>query len=219
MVQLHHVFAGYGKDSPALHDLTFKLEKGEFVFLTGPSGAGKTTLLRILYGDVRPAAGQVLVGGRNLGRIPPREIPYLRRTIGVVFQDFQLLPHRTVFDNVALPLEIRSFPQREIHRRVTGILKVVGLAHRMEAPAEKLSGGEQQRTAIARAIVGEPSLVLADEPTGNLDDALAAEIMELFERINFKGSSVIVATHNRWLLQEYPRRTLTLDKGRLEAES
>ncbi|MBI2891211.1 MAG: cell division ATP-binding protein FtsE [Nitrospirae bacterium] len=219
MVQLFHVSAGYGKDTPALSEISFSLDKGEFAFLTGPSGAGKTTLLRILYAALRPASGQVLVGGRNLARIRQSEIPYLRRMIGVVFQDFHLLSRQTVFENVALPLEIRGFPKREVHRRVASILKLVGLGHRSQARAEQLSGGEQQRTAIARAIVGEPALVLADEPTGNLDDALAGEIMELLDRINFKGATVVVATHNRWLLQQYPRRTLTLEHGRLVGDT
>ncbi|MBZ0274236.1 ATP-binding cassette domain-containing protein, partial [bacterium] len=179
MIRMYHVTKNYGKGSPALFDVTCHIKKGEMIYLTGPSGAGKTTFLRLIYADEVPTQGQVLIGGRNIAKLRESSIPYLRRNIGVVFQDFKLLVGRTVFDNVALTLEVLGLPRREISRRVHDALGAVGMSAKADAHPRELSGGEQQRAAIARALVGDPTIVLADEPTGNLDPELAGEILEL----------------------------------------
>ena len=215
MIELFGVSKAYAGQAPALADVSLSVRKGEFVFLTGPSGAGKTTLLRLLFAAERPTSGQILVNGRNLTRLPAREIPYLRREIGVVFQDFKLLPTRTVFDNVALPLEVAGAPVKEIRRKVALVLRAVSLSHRMFARPPALSGGEQQRVAIARAIVNDPVVLLADEPTGNLDPDLSLEIMGLLFDIHARGTTVIVATHDRTLINRFHHRVITLDHGRL----
>jgi cell division transport system ATP-binding protein len=215
MIELFGVSKAYAGETPALADVSLSVRKGEFVFLTGSSGAGKTTLLRLLFAAERPTAGQILVNGRNLTRVPAREIPYLRREIGVVFQDFKLLPARTVFDNVALPLEVAGAPAREVRRKVALILRAVSLSHRMFARPPALSGGEQQRVAIARAVVNDPVVLLADEPTGNLDPDLSLEIMGLLFDIHARGTTVVVATHDRTLINRFHHRVITLDHGRL----
>ncbi len=215
MIELFGVSKAYAGETPALADVSLSVRKGEFVFLTGSSGAGKTTLLRLLFAAERPTAGQILVNGRNLTRVPAREIPYLRREIGVVFQDFKLLPARTVFDNVALPLEVAGAPTREVRRKVALILRAVSLSHRMFARPPALSGGEQQRVAIARAVVNDPVVLLADEPTGNLDPDLSLEIMGLLFDIHARGTTVVVATHDRTLINRFHHRVITLDHGRL----
>ncbi len=215
MIEIFGVTKAYAGEAPALSDVGLSIHKGEFVFLTGPSGAGKTTLLRLLFAAERPTAGRIVVNGRDLTRLPPRHVPALRREIGVVFQDFKLLPTRTVFDNVALPLEVAGMPARELRRKVAHVLRAVGLSHRMFARPPALSGGEQQRVAIARAIVGDPAVLLADEPTGNLDPDLSLEIMALFFAIHARGTTVVVATHDRSLINRFHHRVLTLDRGRL----
>ena len=178
MIQMFHVTKAYPGDPPALVDVNLMVEKGEFVFLTGPSGAGKTTLLRLVFCAEPATRGQILVGGRNVARIRQASIPFLRRNIGVVFQDFKLLPHRTVLDNVALALDVLGVPRDEARQRVNRMLKLVGLQHKTESLPLKLTGGEQQRVVIARALVNDPALLLADEPTGNLDPDLTQEIIE-----------------------------------------
>ena len=212
-VRLYHVSKSYLAGQLALRDVTLEIAKSEFVFLTGPSGAGKTTLLRLLFAAERPSEGQALVLGRNVGRLPESAIPALRRRIGVVFQDFKLLPRRTVEENVRIALDVVGVPPREARARAFAMLKQVGLQHRRHQRPLALSGGEQQRVAIARALVNEPDLLLADEPTGNLDPDLTLEILELISGAAARGTTVVVATHDQSILQRYRRRTLRLEAG------
>lgn len=215
MIQLYHVYKRYPNGVEALNDVNLRLHESEFVFLSGPSGAGKTTLVKILLGYERPTSGQVLVNGRNLAVLSEGSIPYLRRNIGVVWQDFKLLNSRTVFDNVSISLEILGLRPKEIQRRVTQILEVVGLESYATARPQMLSGGEQQRVAIARALVNEPAILLADEPTGNLDPDLSVEIMNLLLDLQQRGTTVMVATHDKYLIERYSRRTILLNRGYL----
>ena len=215
MIRLFHVTKEYGGARPALEDVSLEVPKGEFVYLTGPSGAGKSTLLRLIMAAETPTEGQVLVGGKNLGRLRASALPYLRRNLGVIFQDFKLLAGRTAFDNVALALEVVGTPPRELHRKVLAGLRQVGLADREGTPVERLSGGEQQRVAIARALVNDPQVLLADEPTGNLDAERTAEVMELLTRANARGATVLVATHDPSILKRFPRRTIRLEGGKV----
>jgi cell division transport system ATP-binding protein len=216
MIQMFHVFKSFSARGPALEDITFRVEPGEFVFLTGPSGAGKTTLLRLLYAAERPDRGQIVVNGRNLTRLSRRSVPTFRRSIGIVFQDFKLLPTKTAFENVAFAQRVLAVPERLVRRRVAQVLARVGLSHKKDALPQQLSGGEQQRVALARALVNEPALILADEPTGNLDDGLAQEILALLYEVNADGTTVLIATHDRQLVASTPGRVLTLDHGRLQ---
>jgi cell division transport system ATP-binding protein len=215
MIRLYNVQKRYDPDVSALRDINLEVERGEFVFITGPSGAGKTTLLRLLLRQELPSSGQVIVNGRNVGALPPSRIPDLRRTIGVVFQDFKLIHRKTALENVAYVLNVAGLSRTEQRRKAYNALRSVGLNHRLNALPQVLSGGEQQRVAIARAVVNEPALLLADEPTGNLDPDLAVEIMRLFREINARGTTVVVATHDRDLIQRMQRRTVVLDKGRI----
>jgi cell division transport system ATP-binding protein len=215
MIQMLHVFKSFAAHAPALEDITFRVEAGEFAVLTGPSGAGKTTLLRLLYAAERPDRGNIIVNRRNVTRLARRRIPEFRRSIGIVFQDFKLLPTKTAFENVAFAQRVLAVPEREVRRRVAAVLKRVGISHRKDALPPLLSGGEQQRVALARALVNEPALILADEPTGNLDDVLAQEIMALLYEVNADGTTVFLATHDRQLVALAPGRVLTLDQGRL----
>jgi cell division transport system ATP-binding protein len=218
MIQLFHVSKEYPGEPPALSDVTLHVTKGEFVFLTGPSGAGKSTLLKLVFCAEAPTSGQLLLFGRNVARVSAGEIPWVRRHIGVIFQDFKLLPERTIGENVALPLEVRSLPRREIRRKVQGLLRSVGLEHRAEKFPPSLSGGEQQRVAVARALAADPALLLADEPTGNLDADRTLEVMELLAAANARGTTVVIATHDRSLLQRYTRRVVALERGRLVSD-
>ncbi len=218
MIQLFHVSKEYPGEPPALSDVTLEVGKGEFVFLTGPSGAGKSTLLKLIFCAEAPSAGQLLLFGRNVARVSPGEIPWVRRHIGVVFQDFKLLPERTIGENVALPLEVRSLPRREIRKKVQGLLRSVGLEHRADKFPPSLSGGEQQRVAVARALAADPALLLADEPTGNLDADRTLEVMELLAAANARGTTVVIATHDRTLLARYTRRVVALERGRLVSD-
>jgi cell division transport system ATP-binding protein len=215
LIRLFHVSKSYLAGSFALRDVSFEVNKGELVFLTGPSGAGKTSLLKLLFAAERPSEGQILVLGRNVGRLKEGGIPGLRRRIGVVFQDFKLLPRRTVEENVALSLEVLGTPPRQTRARVFAILKRVGLQQRRFHHPPSLSGGEQQRIAIARALVNEPEILLADEPTGNLDADLTLEIMDLIAAATARGTTVIVATHDLPLVRRYGRRMVRLEAGRL----
>lgn len=215
MIETHALGKAYGRGLYALRDLTLKVERGEFVFLTGPSGAGKSTLLRLLLLQDRPTEGVAIVNGRNLVRMSSREVQAYRRSVGFVFQDFKLVPTKTVFENVSFALRVLGTPIDHQRRRTYQVLKWVGLQHRLQAYPLELSGGEQQRVAIARALVNEPQLVLADEPTGNLDPDLSLEIMNLFRDINASGTTVLVATHDRELIKWVGRRTVHLEHGRL----
>jgi len=198
-----------------LRDLSFELPDGAFRWLLGPSGAGKTSLLRLLYLAVRPTSGRLSVLGTDVVTAPRRVLPRLRRRIGVVFQDFRLLPHLSAFDNVALPLRIAGRPEGQIRADVSEMLRWVGLADRLDSRPAALSGGEQQRVAIARAVIGRPSLLLADEPTGNLDDPQSERLMHLFKELNRLGTSVVVATHNEPMVARHPAPVLRLEHGRL----
>src|SRR4051795_4756365 len=208
------VFKSYRTDQPVLRGMDLVVERGEFVFITGPSGAGKSTLLRLVYAAEQADDGRILFLGRDIARLTPESIPVLRRNMGVIFQDFRLVPTWSVFDNVAIPLEILGLPARLVRTRVGEVLERVGLAGRGGDRASLLSGGEQQRVAIARAIVGEPAIILADEPTGNLDPQLAIDILGLFEDIHETGTTVLFATHDRTLLDVRPRRVVVLDDGK-----
>jgi cell division transport system ATP-binding protein len=219
MIQMLHVFKSFARHAPALEDITFRVEAGEFAILTGPSGAGKTTLLRLLYAAERPDRGNIIVNRRNVTRLARRRIPEFRRSLGVVFQDFKLLPTKTTFENVAFAQRVLAVPEREVRRRVTTVLKRVGISHRQDALPPQLSGGEQQRVALARALINEPALILADEPTGNLDDVRAQEIMALLFELNAEGTTIFLATHDRHLVALAPGRVLTLDQGRLLSAS
>ena len=218
MIQLFHVQKQYGAEAPALVDVSLQVRKGEFVFLTGPSGAGKSTLLKLVFCAEPPSGGQILVFGKNVARIHGAAVPRLRRSIGVIFQDFKLLEHRTLAENVAFPLEVRGMRPRDVERRVALALRGVGLEHRAGRFPLSLSGGEQQRAAVARALVGDPGLLLADEPTGNLDPERTAEVMELLEGANARGTTVVVATHDRTLLARHKKRIIALEAGRVVSD-
>ena len=215
MIEAHRISKTYARGVYALRDLTLRINKGDFVFLTGPSGAGKSTLLRLLLRRDVPTEGQLIVGGRNLAELTPRQVQAYRRSLGFVFQDFKLLPNKTVLENVALVPRVLGMPLAQQQRRTFQVLKWVGLQHRMSASPLELSGGEQQRVAIARAIVNDPVIILADEPTGNLDPDLSLEIMNLFREINARGTTVLVATHDRELIRRVGRRSVTLNHGQI----
>ncbi len=215
MIQFYHVDKIYEDNWYALRDVSLQVDKAEFVFLTGASGAGKSTLLRLLYIQELPTHGQVIVAGHSSATIKRKEIPYLRQKLGIVFQDFKLLAHRTVYDNLVFALQVVGTPRNQIKARVLKLLSFVGLSHKISAMPYELSGGEQQRVTIARALINDPFIVLADEPTGNLDPQSAEQIMQLLRDINLQGATVIMATHNTDILKNYNYRVLHLDKGRL----
>ncbi len=215
MIRTYHLTKSYPGGATALSDVNLEIGRGEFSFITGPSGAGKSTLLRLLLRQELPTAGQVIVNGRNVGALPPHKVSELRRSIGVVFQDFKLIRRKTALENVAYVLNVAGLSRAEQKRRAYAALRGVGLHHRLNVLPPALSGGEQQRVAIARAVVNEPELLLADEPTGNLDPDLAVEIMRLFREINARGTTVVVATHDRDLIERMQRRTIVLGQGKL----
>jgi cell division transport system ATP-binding protein len=215
VIEAHHVSKTYARGVYALRGLSLRIDKGDFVFLTGPSGAGKSTLLRLLLRQDVPSEGQLIVGGRNLATLSPRQVQAYRRSLGFVFQDFKLLPAKTVIENVSFVPRVLGMAESQQQRRTFQVLKWVGLQHRMNAFPLELSGGEQQRIAIARALVNDPAIILADEPTGNLDPDLSLEIMNLFREINARGTTVVVATHDRELIRRVGRRAVTLDHGQI----
>ena len=215
MIEANNVSKAYTRGVYALRDLSLRIDKGDFVFLTGPSGAGKSTLLRLLLRRDVPSEGQLIVGGRNLATLSPRQVQSYRRSLGFVFQDFKRLPAKTVLENVSFVPRVLGMAASQQQRRTFQVLKWVGLQHRMAAYPLELSGGEQQRIAIARALVNDPAIILADEPTGNLDPDLSLEIMNLFREINARGTTVVVATHDRELIRRVGRRSITLDHGRI----
>ena len=213
MIKLDHVSKSYSTGAPALNDVSIHIEKGEFVFIVGDSGSGKSTLIKLLLRELIPTSGTIEVNGVNVGKLRHRKIPKFRRNIGVVFQDFRLLKDRNVYENVAFARRVVQVPNKEIKKNVPSILSIVGLAGKYKARPKQLSGGEQQRVALARALVNNPPILLADEPTGNLDPKNSWEIMKLLEEINEKGTTVLVVTHNREIVNEMKKRVVTMNKG------
>jgi cell division transport system ATP-binding protein len=203
------------QNNAALHDLTLEVEKGEFVFLVGPSGSGKSTFLRLVLKEERPTSGQIRVAGKDLHRLSNWKVPQLRRRIGTVFQDFRLLPNKTVFENIAFALQVIGKSRRQIHRDVPAVIELVGLGGKEDRLPDQLSGGEQQRVAVARAFVNRPLILLADEPTGNLDPATSVGIMKLLDRINRTGTTVVMATHDQSIVDQMRKRVIELDQGHL----
>jgi cell division transport system ATP-binding protein len=217
MIQLYRV-TKYYEGVAALRDVSFSVDKGEFVFVTGPSGAGKSTLLKILFCAERADEGQIIIQGVNTFRLTSSSIPYLRRNMGFVFQDYKLLPHKSVFENITLALKVVGTPSKEIERKAYQVLKKVGMEAKRHLTPPKLSGGEQQRVAVARALVNEPQVLLADEPTGNLDPQSSQDVFRLFKDINMKGTTVIVATHDWETVRKMQRRIVTMERGRVTDE-
>ncbi len=213
MVEFRQVSKVYPNGVCALHAVTLRIEPEEFVFIVGPTGTGKSTLTKMIYREELPSSGHVFVGGRDVTRMPARQVPFLRRRVGVVFQDFKLLPRKTAWENVAFALEVTGAPPTEIHARVGEVLEVVGLAARAGAVPGELSSGEQQRVSIARALVHRPPLLVADEPTGNLDPDTSWEIVQLLSRINLRGTTVIVTTHDKTIVDVLRKRVIALDEG------
>jgi cell division transport system ATP-binding protein len=215
MIKLENLTKDYKGAVRALEDITLDMEKSEFVFVVGPSGSGKSTLLKILTKEEEPTKGDVWVAGKNLRTLPRWRVPYLRRNVGCVFQDFKLLPNKTVFENVAFGLEVIGRPKSVVHRQVPQILDLVGLGEKLDRFPEELSGGEQQRVSIARAFVNRPLILLADEPTGNLDPATSVGIMRLLDRINRTGTTIVMATHDHAIVDSMRRRVVELEAGRI----
>lgn len=205
----------YPSGSVALQDINVHIEPGEFVFVVGPSGAGKSTFIKMLFREVLPTTGSIFVNGTDIRALTPREIPYMRRQLGIIFQDYRLLPDRTVYENVAFAMQVIETPARKIKRQVLNVLDMVGLRHRANAYPNELSGGEQQRIAIARAIVNDPLLVIADEPTGNLDPETSWDIMEIFKEINATGTTIVMATHDKDVVDAMGKRVIAIEKGRI----
>lgn len=218
MIRLKDVEKTYENGTEALQGISFTIEDGEFVFLVGPSGSGKSTIIKLLTGEVIPTAGRVMVNGFSMSRISDRQIPYMRRTIGVIFQDFRLIPKKTVFDNLGLAMRAVGATPRDIRTRIPYVLELVGLKDMENRYPDELSGGEQQRVAIARALVNNPSTIVADEPTGNLDPNRSLEIMTLLERINALGTTVVVVTHERDLVNHFDKRVIMIDHGQVNGD-
>ena len=218
MIRLKDVEKTYENGTEALQGISFTIEDGEFVFLVGPSGSGKSTIIKLLTGEVIPTAGRVMVNGFSMSRISDRQIPYMRLTIGVIFQDFRLIPKKTVFDNLSLAMRAVGATPRDIRTRIPYVLELVGLKGMEDRYPDELSGGEQQRVAIARALVNNPSTIVADEPTGNLDPNRSLEIMTLLERINALGTTVVVVTHERDLVNHFDKRVIMIDHGQVNGD-
>lgn len=219
MIKLEHVSKSYSAGIPALNDVNLEIEDGEFVFIVGDSGSGKSTMIKLLLKELEPSEGTIMINGKNLGRIRRRQIPKFRRDIGVVFQDFRLLKDRNVYENIAFAQKVIGESTRSIKKKVPIFLSMVGLAAKYRSYPKELSGGEQQRVAIARALINEPSILLADEPTGNLDNNNAWEIMKLLEEVNDRGTTVIVVTHNMEIVKVMKKRVITVQKGVIVSDS
>ncbi|HEY1739683.1 MAG TPA: cell division ATP-binding protein FtsE [Acidimicrobiia bacterium] len=213
MIRFTHVHKTYPPDTVAVRDVSLEIQKGEFVFLIGPSGSGKSTMLKLLLRDEVATSGEILIAGRDVGRMPTWKVPQMRRNIGTVFQDYKLLPNKTVHENVAFAVEVTGQPKSAVRQKVPKILDLVGLAGKDQNFPDELSGGEQQRVSIARAFVNRPLILLADEPTGNLDPATTVDIMKLLDRINRTGTTVVMATHDQRIVDAMRRRVLELDRG------
>ncbi|MGI5876430.1 MAG: cell division ATP-binding protein FtsE [Dethiobacteria bacterium] len=218
MIEIYHLYKNYGKDVTALKDINLIIDRGEFVFIVGASGSGKSTLLKLLLREILPTKGVVKMFGRDITRLKGREIPYYRRNLGMVFQDFRLLSERSVYDNIAFALRVTGTSPNEIRKRIPQVLDMVGLKNKAFKKPGELSGGEQQRVCVARAIANYPAVVLADEPTGNLDPDTAMEIMELFHEINMRGTTVIVATHAKELVDRFQKRVVALGENKLVSD-
>ncbi|MFF2912194.1 cell division ATP-binding protein FtsE [Paenibacillus sp. NPDC057934] len=215
MIEMQDVWKTYPNGTHALQGVSVKIDRNEFVYVVGPSGAGKSTFMKLIYREEMPTKGQISVGGFNIGKLKPRKIPYVRRNIGVIFQDFRLLPKLTAFENVAFAMEVIEAPKKIIKKRVIEVLDLVGLKNKANREPSQLSGGEQQRIAIARAIVNNPSVIIADEPTGNLDPETSWDIMQLLDEINFRGTTIVMATHNRDIVNKMRKRVLAIENGNI----
>lgn len=215
MVTMTDVFKEFENGTKALKGVSFKLKAGEFAFLVGPSGSGKSTIIRLLIGEIAPTDGVVVVNGQDMDNIKMRKMPYLRRTIGCIFQDFRLIENKTVYENIAFAMRVIGATNKEIRQRVPYVLELVGLEYKAKAKMDELSGGEQQRVAIARALVNNPRLIIADEPTGNLDPARSLEILLLLKKINELGTTVLVVTHEKPLVDQFYQRVIAIDGGRI----
>lgn len=215
LIEMNGVDKKYRRSTTALRDINIKVNQGEFVYIVGPSGAGKSTFIKLLYREEKATAGTIKVGKFDLNKLRRRDIPMLRRSIGVVFQDYKLLPKKTVFENVAYAMQVIGEKPRDIKKRVPEVLDLVGLKHKMRSFPHQLSGGEQQRVAIARAIVNNPKVLIADEPTGNLDPEISWEIMQLLERINLQGTTILMATHNKQIVDTLRHRVIAIENGRI----
>ena len=218
MLILENVCKTYSTGFPALNNISLRVEKGEFVFIVGQSGAGKSTLIKLLLKELEPTSGHIFINGKNLGRAKRRELPLIRRDMGVVFQDFRLLDGRNIYDNIAFAQKVVEAPNRKIRSEVLSMLSMVGLLEKYKNYPSQLSGGEQQRAAIARALINKPEILLADEPTGNLDNANSWEIMKLLDEANQRGTTVVVVTHNMDLVQAMKKRVITIDHGEIVAD-
>lgn len=215
MLKMTDVSKVYPGGSVALQKVNIHIEPGEFVFVVGPSGAGKSTFIKMLFREILPTTGSIFVNGVDILSLTPKEIPYMRRQLGIIFQDYRLLPDRTVYENVAFAMEVIETPRRKIKRRVLNVLDLVGLRHRADAYPNELSGGEQQRIAIARAIVNDPIMVIADEPTGNLDPETSWDIMEIFKEINAEGTTIVMATHDKEIVDAMGKRVIAIEDGNI----
>jgi cell division transport system ATP-binding protein len=215
MIEMHNVWKTYSDGTAALKGISVKIDKNEFVYVVGPSGAGKSTFIKLMYREEKPSKGDIFINGINLERIKPKKIPYLRRNIGVVFQDFKLLTQLTAFENVAYAMEVIETPKKQIKKRVQEMLNLVKLKDKADAFPSQLSGGEQQRVALARALVNSPAMIIADEPTGNLDPDTSWEIMNLFEEINLRGTTIVMATHNKEIVNTLKKRVIAIESGQI----
>jgi cell division transport system ATP-binding protein len=213
VIEMQDIWKTYADGTHALRGISVRIDRNEFVYLVGPSGAGKSTFMKLIYREEVPTKGQISVNGFNIGKLKPRKIPYIRRNIGVIFQDFRLLPRLTAYENIAFAMEVIEAPRRHIKRRTMEVLELVGLRGKHASLPAQLSGGEQQRVAIARAIVNNPSVIVADEPTGNLDPDTSWEIMNLLEEINFRGTTILMATHNKEIVNSLRKRVIAIENG------